>query len=91
LSQHLRPDRLIRPIDIRLRIILFGDKAVHGTRAFGFLRVIDRADIDASVLLEILEDRFRKDLVVTHIDDDGGGVWSVQKTPQGKRKDDKSH
>ena len=86
LPQYLRPHRFIRPIDIRLWIAFLCDQAVHSARALGLLGVIDRTDFDASVSLEILDDRFRKDLVVAHIHDDGVSLLSGQKTPQDKRK-----
>ena len=76
LPQYLRPHRLIRPIDIRLWIVLLCDQAVHSARALGLLGVIDRTDFDASISLEIFDDWLRKNLVVAHIQDDGGRLRS---------------
>src|SRR5580704_14360468 len=68
LPQHLGPDRLVGPINVRLRIVLLGDEPIHGASTFGLLGVIDGADADPGLLLEILKDRLRKHLVVAHID-----------------------
>jgi hypothetical protein len=46
------------PIDVGLRIALFGDQPVHCSGAFGFLGVVNRPHLDSRLLLEIPEDGF---------------------------------
>src|SRR5450756_1978737 len=58
LSQDLGADRFVGPIDVGLRIALFGDEPVHCSGAFGFLGVVNRPHLDSRLLLEIPEDGF---------------------------------
>ena len=69
LLQRVRPHRLVRPIDIRLWIVLLGDETVHHTGALGLFGVEDRFHRDPGFALEVLQDRLRKNLVLAHVDD----------------------
>src|SRR5262249_47092663 len=83
LSQDLCADRLVRPINVGLWIVLLRDKPVHRASALGFLRVIDRADPDPRVFFEIVEDRLRKDLIVADIHDHGRRAREGIEVPRG--------
>ena len=71
LFKHIRPHRFVGPIDIGLRIVLLRDEAVHHAGALGLFGIEHRFHRDPGVALEVLEDRFRKSLVLTYVDHNG--------------------
>ena len=61
LPQHVRAYRFVGPVDVSLRIRFFGQQAIHHSGALGFLRVENRLDTNAGLLLEVFQNGFREE------------------------------
>ncbi len=70
LLERLRPHRLVRPVNIRLWIVLLRNQAIRHAGALGLFGIEYRFHRDPGVALEVLQDRFGKNLVLAHIDHD---------------------
>ena len=70
LLERVRSHRLVRPVNVRLRIILLGDETIHDAGALGLFGVKHGFHRDSSFALEVLQDRLRKNLVLAHVDHD---------------------
>jgi hypothetical protein len=69
-----RPHFFIPPEYVALRVFALGEQAVCETDGLHSFAIEDRADVDAGLFFEIVENGFGIDLVLGAVGDDIGGA-----------------
>src|SRR5262245_11985440 len=66
--EDLGPDRLVRPVDVGLWVVLLREETVHHAGALGLLGVENGSDGEPALALEILQDGLRERLIDGGVD-----------------------